>query len=295
VPDTGAASQAVARNAGAPAGGGPDPMMPVRYAVAARRAQTTDVVTLALAPLDVPIDEPAPGQFTMIWRPGVGEIPVSVTGRPSDDGHLVHTIRSVGAVSGALCALDVGDVVGVRGPFGRGWDVAAAHGGDAIVIAGGIGFAPLRPVARHLVDHRGEFERVAVLVGARTPDDLIDVTDLEQWRGRFDVQVEITVDRAASAWRGDVGLVTSLLRRVRLRPGRATAFLCGPEVMIRHTALELSAAGVAAERIQVSLERNMQCAIRRCGHCQLGPLFVCADGPVVPWSVAGPLLEVPRL
>lgn len=272
-----------------------DPFRPLRYRIARRRPLTGDVTALFLEPAGAVIAEPAPGQFTMLWCPGVGEIPLSTYGRPSDDEYLVHAIRAVGPVSGALCARPLGAVIGVRGPFGRGWDLDALAGRDVLLVAGGMGFAPLRPVVQSLLRARDQYGTIALVVGARTPEDLLDRAELDGWRARRDVAVEVTVDRAPAGWRGDVGVVTSLLRRVSFDPARAAALVCGPEVMIRHTAHRLLDAGVAAAAVQVSLERNMQCAIRRCGHCQLGPLFVCAEGPVVPWSVVGPLLEVPHL
>lgn len=270
------------------------PMVPTRYRVTERKQETVDAVTIALEPIDEPIDEPEPGQFTMLYAFGVGEVPISVSGCPRREGALLHTIRAVGATTRALCRLEPGGIVGVRGPFGAGWDPARAHQSDVLIVGGGIGIAPLRPVVRDVLADRSMFGHVAVLLGARTPADLLYATEIEEWRSRADAHVAVTVDAAPRGWSGNVGLITALLDPLPVTLSQTTAFLCGPEVMIRVVAHDLVEAGADAERIFVSLERNMHCAIRQCGHCQLGPLFICADGPVVTWAVAAPLLAVRR-
>jgi NAD(P)H-flavin reductase len=190
-------------------------------------------------------------------------------------------------------------MVGVRGPFGAGWPVSVAHrldgyGSDVLIIGGGIGLAPLRPVVREVLAEREQYGRVGVLIGARTPSELLFAAEVESWSALPDVHVAVTVNAAPRGWTGHVGMVTTLIDRVPIKPSRATSFLCGPEVMIRVVARALVEAGADAERIYVSLERNMHCAVRQCGHCQLGPLFICADGPVVTWAAAEPLLAVRR-
>jgi NAD(P)H-flavin reductase len=269
-------------------------MVPARYRVISREQETDDTFTVALAPIDEPIVEPEPGQFTMLYAFGVGEVPISVSGCPRREGALRHTIRTVGATTQALCRLEPGSVVGVRGPFGVGWGLTRAEGSDVLIVGGGIGLAPLRPVIREVLAGRERFGRVAVLIGARTPDDLLFASEVEEWSSRSDVHVEIAVNAAPRGWKGNVGLVTTLLDGLPFAPSLATAFLCGPEVMIRVVARALVDAGADAERVDVSLERNMHCAIRQCGHCQLGPLFICNDGPVVTWATAAPLLAVRR-
>ena len=270
------------------------PMVPTRYRVVDRVQETPDSVTLTIVPVDEPIDEPAPGQFSMLYAFGVGEVPISVSACPRLDGTLRHTLRAVGATTRALCGLEVGSVMGVRGPFGAGWPVAAAAGSDVLIVGGGIGLAPLRPVVREVVVGREGFGHVAVLIGARTPDDLLFGPEVDELRSRSDIHVGVTVDAAPRGWHGDVGLVTKLLDRASIAPSRTTAFLCGPEVMMRVVARDLVDGGADPERILVSLERNMHCAVRHCGHCQLGPLFICADGPVVTWAQATSLLAVRR-
>ncbi len=270
------------------------PMVPVRYRVAAVHRETADTSTLTLDPVDEAIAAPGPGQFTMLYRYGTGEIPVSVSGAPAAGANLRHTIRGVGAVSQALIDLPVGSMLGVRGPFGAGWALEEARGGDVVVVAGGIGLAPLRPVVHEILEHRSDFGAAAVLVGARRPEDLLFRDELAAWAERPDLHTAVTVDVADRTWRGEVGVVTQLLAGSHIEAVSATALVCGPEVMIRAVAGELVPLGVDPERILVSLERNMHCAVGHCGRCQLGPVFVCADGPVLSWAEAQPLLAVRR-
>ncbi|MEU8511098.1 FAD/NAD(P)-binding protein [Kitasatospora sp. NPDC048722] len=263
---------------------------PVPYRVLARRRETADSVTLDLVPAAVPLRAFRPGQYAMLYPFGTGEIPVSTSGI---SGHtLGHTVRAVGKVSEALCRAERGDWIGVRGPYGTAWGTPPA-GSDVLVVAGGIGLAPLRPLIVETLDRVGEFGTVSVLTGYRDPGGQLFLDDLPGWRSRADVLV--TVDRPEPGWRGATGLVTGLLDTVGFRPGHCAAYLCGPEVMMRAAARELRRRGVPAERIQVSLERNMRCATGWCGHCQLGPVLVCRDGPVFGWDRAEHLLSTPEL
>ncbi|MGW5677043.1 FAD/NAD(P)-binding protein [Streptomyces sp. NPDC003860] len=264
---------------------------PLPYRVAERRHETPDTVTIRLEPRGPHLPAFAPGQFAMLYAFGVGEIPVSVSGILTG-GALQHTVRRVGAVSRALWASEVGTEVGVRGPFGTTWGLADAQRGDLVVVAGGIGLAPLRPLIRAVRQEPGRYGRLNVLVGARTPDDVIYRSELQEWDVRFR---GVCVDRPTPGWRGRIGVVTSLLDEALFRPADTTAFVCGPEVMMRATARELADRGVPARRIQISLERNMRCATAHCGHCQLGPLLLCRDGPVVAYDRAAPLLAVREL
>lgn len=271
-----------------------DPMR-TRTAVVERvRRESHDTVTLELSPPDGDFAF-APGQFNMLYAFGAGESAISISGDPDRRGTLVHTIRSVGAVTRHLTSVKKGDQIGVRGPFGRGWPMEAARGRDLVVVAGGIGLAPLRPVILSAMNHRADFRRVVVLMGARTPRDLIFGRDLKAWRGRLDAQVEVTVDRAGPEWHGDVGVVTTLLKRVDLDPARTIAMLCGPEIMMRFTLRELTARGVPESDVYVTLERNMKCGVGFCGHCQLGPRFLCKDGPVFRHDELGGALDVREL
>jgi NAD(P)H-flavin reductase len=265
--------------------------VPVPHRVVARRTETADTVTLRLEPAGAPLQDFAPGQFAMVHCFGRGEIPVSVSSVQATGG-LAHTIRAVGAVSAGLCELGAGDTVGVRGPYGTGWELERAHGHDVVVVAGGIGLAPLRPLILRALAQPEAYGRINVLVGARTPADLIAREDFE---GRSAAYTGVTVDRPDDDWRGDVGLVTSLLDRAAFTPADTWAFVCGPEPMIRATARDLAHRGVPRDRIRVSLERNMRCATGHCGHCQLGPVLLCRDGPVVGWDRAEHLLSVREL
>ncbi len=266
------------------------PMRPSRYLVTVRIQETYDTVTLLLRPVDDPIQVPRPGQFTMLYAFGVGEVPVSVSGIGEAPGHvLVQTIRAVGAVTRALCEAGPGEMIGVRGPFGTDWRVGGAKGQDLLIVAGGIGLAPLRPVLLAALAERDRYGRVVLLVGARSPGDLAFTRELDVWRRRG-ADVRVTVDHGDADWDGRVGLVTGLIHDVIADPAGTTAFVCGPEIMMRLSAQALVDAGVPARDIRVSLERNMRCGVAICGHCQLGPLLVCRDGPVVSYAEAVPLL-----
>jgi NAD(P)H-flavin reductase len=269
-------------------------MTPVPHRVRSRLQETADTWTLELEPLGEEV-RPRAGQFDMVYAFGVGEVPISTSGDHDGDGPLTHTIRAVGAVTRALCALEPGAIVGVRGPYGTEWPLAQAAGGDLLVVAGGIGLAPLRPAVRHALGHRDAFGAVSLLVGARTPEDLLFVPEVEQWRARLDAEVDVTVDAAAAGWHGRVGLVTTLVPGAPVDPDRVTALVCGPEVMMVFVVRALLDLGVPLERIWVSMERNMRCAVGHCGHCQLGPVLVCRDGAVFPAGAMTELMAVREL
>lgn len=269
------------------------PMRPARYVVAGRHAETSDTVTMMLRPAGSPIEPPRPGQFTMLYAFGVGEVPVSVSGI-GQDGTLVQTIRAVGAVTRALCAAVPGDMIGVRGPFGTDWGLSIADGRDVLIVAGGIGLAPLRPVVLAALDQRARYDRVVLLIGARSPDDLIFTRELETW-ARRGADLRVTVDHGRDGWNGQVGLVTGLIENAVEDPADTAAFVCGPEIMMRLSADMLAHCGVPATDIRVSLERNMRCGTALCGHCQLGPFLLCRDGPVVSYAEAAPLVLIKEL
>jgi NAD(P)H-flavin reductase len=280
----------------APADGYGNAMLPSPYRVTDRTAETADSVTLRLAPAAEPLPPFRPGQFTMLCRPGIGEVAISVSGDPAaGDGSLTQTIRDVGAVSGALCRARPGDLVGVRGPFGTCWDLDPARGDDLLIVAGGVGLAPLRPVLLSALARRADYRRVTLIAGARAPDEFLFRGQHSDWAAMPGLAVELTIDRAAADWVRTVGFVTEPLRRLDLDPARTNAFLCGPEIMMRLCARMLLSQGLAASRIQVSLERNMKCGVGLCGHCQLGPLLLCRDGPVISWAQAESLLAVREL
>ena len=267
--------------------------VPVPFRVADRRRDTGDTWTLALEPVGGGFAV-APGQFVMVWAFGVGEVPISVSGPPEQPGEpVVLTVRDVGAVTHAICSSEPGAVLGLRGPLGNSWPVEAAEGGDVVVVAGGIGLAPLRPVVLHTLAHRDAYQNVWVLYGARTPQDLLYRDELESWR--YEVGVDVTVDAADSDWIGIVGVVPQLISRADFRPEAVTAFVCGPEVMIHFTVEALQERGVPDERIFLSLERDMRCGVGLCGHCQLGPTLICRDGPVYTQAQVARFMEVREL
>ncbi len=273
-----------------------DPMRPVPYRVAASHSETHDSVSLRLEPAGSALPAFLPGQFTMLYKQGVGEIAISVSGDPGvRDGSFTQTIRDVGAVSRALTRTEPGGVVGVRGPFGTCWDLDAGAGREVVIVAGGIGLAPLRPVVLGALARRSDFGRVVLIAGARDPQEFLYGEQLAAWAADPRLEVHLTIDLPAAGWDGQVGFVTEPLARLDLNPARTTAFLCGPEPMLRFAADVLLRKRVGASAIQVSLERNMQCGIGLCGHCQLGPLLVCRDGPVVDYARARDLLATREL
>jgi NAD(P)H-flavin reductase len=269
------------------------PMTPRPFRVVRRRRETADTWTLELEPVEgAPLDF-APGQFTMLYAFGIGEVPISICGERG--GPLVHTVRAVGAVTEAICASKPGAVVGVRGPFGRGWPVDEALGLDVVVVAGGLGLPPLRPALYECLRRRQEYGDVVLLYGSRTPADLVYRREVERWRSRFDVEVDVTVDRGESGWRGNVGVVPKLIASARFDPEAALAMICGPEIMMRFAAEAFLDRGLPAERIWISMERDMKCGLGWCGHCQLGSTLICRDGPVYRWDELEPLMGVREL
>lgn len=270
-------------------------MAPVSHRVAGKRQDTHDTWTLTLEPTGETLAPFAPGQFAMLYAFGAGEVPISISADLSGPGPLVHTVRAVGAVTETLCSLEQGAYVGVRGPFGTAWPIAEAEGRDVIIVAGGIGLAPLRPVIYHARANRERYGRVTLAYGGRSPEELLYVDQLREWGASFDLDVDVTVDTAGSEWRGRVGVVTTLISRADFDPANVAAFVCGPEVMMRFVAAELRSAEVPDESIHVSMERSMKCAVGHCGHCQLRELFICKDGPVFTYGRVEPLMKVRSL
>jgi NAD(P)H-flavin reductase len=268
-------------------------MTPTPFRVTAHEQDTADTWTITLEPLAGPEPTIRPGQFMMVYAHGIGEVPISVSGPPDKPGPVVLTIRDVGLVTHALCASVPGAVLGLRGPFGNYWPIDEATGGDIVVVAGGIGLAPLRPVVLKALENRWAYESVSVLYGARTPADLLYPAQVDAWRDR--AYVGVTVDAPDDTWTGNVGVVPTLLDDAPFDPERTTAFVCGPEIMMHFVAEALLAVGVPAERIQLSMERHMDCGIGLCGHCQLGPTLICRDGPVYTQAELAPWLEVAEL
>jgi len=269
----------------------PDAMRPVPHRVVQVRREIHNTFTLELEPAEEalrgnesPVAHPfAAGQFNMLYVFGVGEAPISISGDPAGNRGIMHTVRAVGLVTRAITRLKKGDVLGLRGPFGSHWPVEQSQGEDVVIVAGGLGLAPLRPALYEILAQRQRFGRVALLCGARTPADVLYLREQARWR-RAGVEVHATVDRPTEAWVGEVGVVTTLVPKVVRDPLNTVAMVCGPEIMMRFAITELERTGVSPESIFISMERNMRCAIGLCGHCQFGPTFVCKDGPVVPYS-----------
>lgn len=266
-------------------------LVPVPLRVAEAIRETANSVTLLLERPDHSlVGAPAPGQFNMLYPFGLGEAAISLSSDRAD--MLVHTVRGVGAVSEGIGRLRPGDVLGVRGPFGVGWPMAQARGKDVVLVAGGIGLAPLRSAIHAVLRDRAAFGRLFIAYGARTPRERLFVAELDAWRARGDIELAVTVDAGDAHWAGRVGFVTALLSGAVRDPARTVVMSCGPEVMMRAVSNQLIGRGVADTDVYVSLERNMKCAAGLCGHCQMGPLFLCKDGPVFPYGQVAGLMGV---
>jgi len=273
------------------------PGLPHAAEVVERTQEAPDTFSLGLRFTDPATNAAycfAPGQFNMLYLHGVGEIPISIVSDPADTRVLHHTIRRVGRVTAAFDKLDVGDRIGVRGPYGRGWPMDQAQGRMVLVVTGGLGCAPVVSLINYVLNRRDAFGRLAIMQGVKHTHDLIWREQYARWSQLPDVEVLLAADVADGQWHGIEGPVTRLFDQTRIAPD-AAAFICGPEPMMAASARELAARGLSPDRIWLSMERNMQCATGHCGHCQLGPLFVCRDGPVFPWPQLAPLLGVPAL
>jgi NAD(P)H-flavin reductase len=267
-------------------------MVPAAARLAKVDKETHDTFTLTMESAgEESLASFEPGQFSMLYVFGTGELPISISGDPEEGGRLIYTVRSVGKVTHALVTSESDSTIGIRGPFGTSWPMKESRGRDVLIVAGGIGLAPLRPAIYHVLRHRGDFGRLIVLYGARSPQDLLFRRQLSAWNYVPDAQLLTTVDYGGLSWRGNVGVVTTLFRHVRLRSERTTALVCGPEIMMRYVIRELLARGFAEHDIHLSMERNMKCAVGFCGHCQLGPYFVCKDGPVFPYNKMKPWMD----
>lgn len=269
-----------------------EPMVPHIFGVQQIRRETYDTFTLALKPVNHNEGfQFNPGQFNMIYVFGVGEVPISISGDPTDSSIIFHTTRMVGTVTNAMGKLKKGDSIGIRGPFGTHWPIERAEGKDVLIVAGGIGLAPLRPALYYLLKHREKYNKIVLIYGTRTKEDILFRRELEQWRGRFDLEIHVTVDRGTGKWRGNVGVVTTLVPKVPFEPSNSIVLVCGPEIMMRFAVLELIRRGAPKENIYLSMERNMKCGVGHCGHCQFGQHFICKDGPVFSYDHIQGLLE----
>ena len=259
-----------------------DSLCPNPAIVLSVKSEAPRVATLSLAFVDQVRQrryQIRPGQFNMIYVPGVGEVPISVSHVPEESTGIGHTIRFTGRVTDVIGNMGPGAVVGLRGPYGRGWPIEQARGNDVLLVTGGLGLAPMRPVVRALLANRGQYGHVTLLHGARQPADLLYVSEYAEWE-RQGIEMMVTVDHADESWRGRVGVVPLLFNCLRIDPARTIVLTCGPEILMRFAVSEALNRRVNDAQIYYSMERNMQCAVGLCGHCQLGPAFVCKDGPV---------------
>lgn len=272
-----------------------DPMIPFPMKVEKFFWETEDVFSIQLAYESGDNFNFQPGQFNMLYAFGIGESAISISSDSSKKSSLIHTIHKIGYVTNQLSKLKKGDVIGVRGPFGKGWPVNEVTGKDVVLVAGGIGLAPLRPVLYHIFKNRKKYGKVTLLYGARSPQDILYPVELENWRKKHDIQIEVTVDRADNTWRGHIGVVTTLFDYIKIEPEKTISMLCGPEVMMKFTIDELRNAGLHKKDIFVSLERNMKCAVGFCGHCQYGPNFICKDGPVFNFTQVKDIFQIREL
>jgi NAD(P)H-flavin reductase len=253
------------------------------------------VTTFALRFLDLQVQQRfrwEPGQFNMLYIPGYGEAAISMSSdMDSSEGLILHTIRQAGTVSRAASRLRIGDVVGLRGPFGSYWPLKEIQGMDVVIACGGIGLPPLRGAIQSIIRERSKYGKVTLLYGARTPKDLMFPDEYESWSSSG-IDVQITVDRGDESWNGRVGVVPMLFYHVRVDPHNSAVLACGPEIMMRFVIYEALARRIPADHIFLSLERNMKCGQGACGHCQLGPYFICKDGPVFPFNRLGAFINV---
>lgn len=263
-------------------------LLPGQAVIRKTRHQTYDTITFTLSFVDGRQAEYRyrPGQYNMVSLFGVGESAISISSEPSRRDSFDHTVRIVGNVTKALRRLEPGDVVGIRGPYGRGWPMDEAAGKDVLVVAGGMGLAPLRPAIAEILEHRERFGKLEILYGARTPEDLLFTDEYESWRSDPNCHLLTTVDMVPEGerWDGHVGVVTTLYKEMRTKPRNAVVLMCGPHVMMRFGIIGLVRSGFSPDQIYVSLERRMKCGVGICGHCQVGPLHVCKDGPVFSYS-----------
>jgi NAD(P)H-flavin reductase len=272
----------------------PNPWIPYQARIRQIRPEAPGISTYELEWLDADFAGRyrfQPGQFNMVYLPGFGESAISMSSDCEERGTLWHTIRIAGTVTRALAKKRVGDTIALRGPYGSAWPVEECRGMDLVLACGGVGLAPLRPVICHILRHRSDYGRVTLLHGARTPGDLLYPYEYDQWR-QAGIDVEVTVDIGSEDWTGNIGVVPVLFYRLRLKPEQTRIFTCGPEVMMRFVIFEALARRVRSDAIYLSMERNMNCALGLCGHCQLGPAFVCKDGPVFTYQQMEPYLHL---
>jgi NAD(P)H-flavin reductase len=254
--------------------------LPRKACIRALRDLSHDVRHFTLSFVDAVPFSYEPGQFVQVSLFGAGEAPISITSSHQAGDSLELAIRRTGKLSDALHTLKVNDELFIRGPYGRSFDCHCARGRDVLFLAGGIGLVPLRSLVRTMITHRHDYGRIWLLFGAREPADLVYLDETREWEKAGNFKVLLTVDHGDSGWKGAVGIVTTLLKDFTGDPAKTTAYVCGPLVMIRHGCLALIDRGFEAERIITTMEMHMKCGIGKCGHCNIGNLYCCTDGPV---------------
>lgn len=273
----------------------PNLLLPHDAEVVAREQESGNIFSLRVRLADEALRTSfryAPGQFNMLYLYGVGEVPISIVNDAQGGQALIHTVRALGRVTRGLAQLKVGDRLGLRGPYGRGWPLAAAQGKDVLVVTGGLGCAPVVAVIYHVLRNRGHYGHLTIIQGVRHSDDLIWKEHYNRWRAQPNTTVLLAADKAGPGWPWHVGLVTELFREIDIDPQRVMAMLCGPELMMRAAIEELIARGLPESMLYLNMERNMQCAVAQCGHCQYGSRYVCRDGPVFAYTEVKNLLGV---
>ena len=272
-----------------------NPYLPAEAEIVERIEESPSVFTLRLRLCDPAARGAyrfAPGQFNMLYLYGVGEVPISIVSDPQDTEHLLHTIRMVGRVTRGMAVLRAGERIGLRGPFGRGWPLERAAGHDLLIVTGGLGCAPVVSVINYVIMRRSSFGRLTIIQGVKHAEELLWRDRYAYWGGLPDTQVLLSADHGGPVWPWHVGLVTDLFDDARIAADRTQAMMCGPEGMMRASIAALKKQGLEEDRIYLSMERNMQCAVGHCGHCQYGPSFVCRQGPVFPYPEVKALFDV---
>ncbi len=262
--------------------------------IVTRRTEAEGIYTFVLQFTDPAVRQAyrfAPGQFNMIYSYGVGEVPISIVSDPAEPALVEHTIRTAGRGTSAVTRWKPGDILGVRGPYGRGWPMEAARGRDVIIITGGLGCAPVVGVINYIFRRRDEYGALHILHGVKTPSDLLYRERFDLWRRQPRTSVYLTADHPDKSWQYRTGVVTNLFDELTPNPA-AIVMMCGPEIMMHYAIRTLRAKGISEDSIYLSMERHMKCAIGLCGHCQFGPRFVCKDGPVFNYTAVKPWFGV---
>ncbi len=281
-----------------PPAGATSPYLPYPAEIVEKRLESRGVYTFRLRFLDEVRHKNydfRPGQFNMLYIFGVGEVAISIVSDPEIGETLDHTVRIVGNVTEALNRLDVGDVIGIRGPYGSAWPLEAAKGKDVIILTGGLGCAPVVSVINYITARRDDYGALKIFHGVKTPKDLLYRERIRAWQKDARTEVYLTVDHPDHAWQYSVGIVTNLFTQIQLDLSNSIVMMCGPGIMMHHAVRDLCSRGMRMDQLYVSLERNMKCALGFCGHCQMGPNFLCKEGPIFRYDRIRHWFETPAI